>query len=75
MDHRRPHPAVLGAILLAHLVVARVVWRDIGRRDATQVRGNPRLWRIATAMNSGASVLYLLVGRRRLPVGSGPAPA
>ncbi len=72
MTQRRPNPLVLGAILLAHLVIARFVWRDLGRRTDAQVRGSKRVWRIATGVNSAASVLYLLVGRRRAE--AGPAP-
>ena len=70
----RPNPVVLGAILLVHLVIARFVWRDLGRRDDAQVRGSKRLWRIATAVNSAASVLYLLVGRRPAPAGPSSVP-
>jgi hypothetical protein len=72
---KRPPPAVLAVIVLVHLVIVHYVWRDLGRRDAAQVRGSKRLWRIATGANSAASVLYLLVGRRSATSAPVPVPA
>lgn len=51
--------------LLVHLVVTSLVWRDIDRRRAGGLRGGRTLWRVLTGLNTGNSLLYLLVGRRR----------
>ena len=51
--------------LAAHLLVTSLVWRDISRRRPQELRGSKALWRTLTALNTGNSVLYLLVGRRR----------
>jgi len=53
------------AAVLVHLVVTSLVWRDIARRRAGGLRGGRTLWRVLTGMNTGNSLLYLLVGRRR----------
>jgi hypothetical protein len=62
---RRPRPEVVGPALLTHVVLTALVWRDIARRDPTELRGSKNLWRLLTAMNTGNHLLYLLVGRRR----------
>lgn len=59
----RPILIVIGG--LAHLVLTTLVWRDIGRRAPSELRGSKALWRFLTALNTGNGVLYLLVGRRR----------
>ncbi len=55
---------VVGAALVAHASIAALTWRDLRRRTPEQVRGNPRLWRVASAANTLGSVAYWLVGRR-----------
>lgn len=60
-----PKP-VWGLLAVIHLVVMTLTWRDISRRRVDQVRGSKWLWRVATGLNTGgATVAYLLVGRRR----------
>jgi len=51
--------------MAGHLLVTSLVWRDIRNRPADRIRGSKRLWRLATAANSGNSVLYPLIGRKR----------
>jgi hypothetical protein len=58
-------PRTIVLTLLAHLALTALVWRDIGRRDPSELRGSPTLWRVLTALNTGNHLLYLLVGRRR----------
>lgn len=63
MTDERP-PAWLAPVLVAHLVVATLVWRDLARRPADRVRGSKKLWRLLSAANTSGSVAYVLVGRR-----------
>ena len=65
MSGRRPQQKFAIPALLVHLAITSVVWRDIARRDPSQLRGSKAIWRALTAMNTGNSLLYLLVGRRR----------
>lgn len=55
---------LLAAILAAHVAVCTLTWRDLARRPDAAVRGKKDLWRIASALNSGGSLAYWLVGRR-----------
>lgn len=57
--------AAFGAILLAHAAITTITWRDIARRADGQVRGSKKAWRIASALNTGGSLAYLVAGRRR----------
>jgi len=57
--------ATFGAILLAHAAVTMLTWRDIRHRPAAQVRGSKRAWRIVSALNTGGSLAYLVLGRRK----------
>ena len=62
---RKLTPAQWAAVLIAHVVVASLVWRDLRHRPDDQIRGSKRFWRIASAANSGNSLIYLVFGRRR----------
>jgi hypothetical protein len=62
----RRHPFLLLLALVVHAGVTAVVWRDIDARPAAGLRGSRRLWKAVTAANTGNSLVYLLVGRRRL---------
>jgi hypothetical protein len=65
MSYRFPPLGVLVPVLLGHVLLTALVWRDIDRRDRSDLRGGKLLWRTLTALNTGNSVIYLLVGRRR----------
>jgi hypothetical protein len=52
------------AIVLIETWLAILAWRDLGRRDHNQVRGNPILWRALITIQPGNSLIYWLVGRR-----------
>ena len=64
MSRRTPPPGLLVPALVAHVTLTALVWRDIDRRDPSQLRGSKTLWRVITALNTGNHLLYLAVGRR-----------
>jgi hypothetical protein len=63
---RKLSPAQWVGVFVVHTLIASLVWRDLRHRTEDQVRGSRRMWRIASAANSANSVLYLLVGRKRI---------
>ncbi len=66
---------VIAVVLVIHLIMLRLTWRDLRRRPEAAVRGRKRLWRLAASMNTTGSVAYWLFGRRRPPAaGSEAAP-
>jgi hypothetical protein len=65
MSRRSARPGNVIPALVAHVILTALVWRDINRRDPSELRGSKTLWRILTAINTGNHALYLLVGRRR----------
>lgn len=56
---------VLLVVLVAHLILAKVTWVDLGRRPAAAVRGPKRLWRAWSLLNTTGSMAYWTIGRRR----------
>lgn len=68
-EHERPerHKTVrsLAVILPLHFAVTAFTWRDLRHRNAEEVRGGKRLWRVASGMNTLGSLLYFTLGRRR----------
>ncbi|HWD56612.1 MAG TPA: hypothetical protein VG346_15920 [Acidimicrobiales bacterium] len=58
---------VLIVVLVIHVIVLNLTWRDLRRRPDAAVRGKKRVWRVASALNTTGSVTYWLFGRRRLP--------
>jgi hypothetical protein len=65
VERKKPNPAVIAAILVGHVAVTALTWRDLRRRTDDQVRGSKKWWRVASAANSSNSLLYLLIGRRK----------
>ena len=65
MTSTTAQPKYLVPALAGHVVLTALVWRDIDRRRVNQLRGSKALWRTLTALNTGNSLLYLLIGRRR----------
>jgi len=57
--------ALVVVAALAHVLITASVWRDIENRSLTGLRGSKALWRGLTALNTGNSLIYLAVGRRR----------
>ena len=67
---RKLTPVQWAAIIVVHVMIASYVWHDLSHRPDDQVRGPKWMWRIASALNSGNSVIYLLVGRKRVNSGT-----
>jgi hypothetical protein len=63
-SQRTAKPGLAVPALIGHAVLTALVWRDIARRDPSELRGSKTIWRVLTAMNTGNHVLYWLVGRR-----------
>jgi hypothetical protein len=63
--NRKPNKLVFVVIGVVHLTVMTLTWRDLRSRPAGQVRGNKKIWRAASALNTTGSVAYWLFGRRR----------
>ena len=62
---RKPNKLVLATIAVVHLTVMTLTWRDLRGRPAGQVRGNKRIWQVASALNTTGSAAYWIFGRRR----------
>ena len=73
MKRERPDRRVLAAIALVHTAIALLTWRDLHARTARGVRGDKRIWRAASAVNTLGSAAYWLFGRRRIPGGREPS--
>jgi hypothetical protein len=58
---------VLLTVLVIHVTLLKLTWRDLGRRPENAVRGKKRVWRFASSVNTTGSVAYWLFGRRRVP--------
>lgn len=63
--NRKPNKLVFVVIGVVHLTVMTLTWRDLRSRPAGQVRGNKKIWRAASALNTTGSAAYWLFGRRR----------
>jgi hypothetical protein len=55
---------VLAYIAVVHVPAAVLTWRDLRDRPAAQVRGNKKIWRVASVLNTAGSLTYWLLGRR-----------
>lgn len=66
MTRWRPSPRVLAALVVAHVIVVTLTWRDIRYRTDDQIRGSKRLWRIASAGQMGNALVYWLFARKRI---------
>ncbi len=58
---------VLVVALIVHVIVLTLTWRDLRKRPDEAVRGNKRIWRMASALNTSGSAAYWLFGRRSAP--------
>jgi hypothetical protein len=68
----KPNKPALLLFAIGHVAVTAITWADLKRRPAEQIRGDKLVWRVLTALNTGNSVLYWLLGRRRPTQGSSP---
>ena len=55
---------ILSVALVIHVIMLSLTWRDLSRRPAAEVRGQKRMWRLASLLNTSGSVTYWLFGRR-----------
>jgi hypothetical protein len=62
--HWKPSRPVLIALVILHVIVTVITLRDIGARNAAQVRGPRWFWRVFTPLQTGNSAVYWLVGRK-----------
>jgi len=62
---RKHSKQILAGALVVHAIAVTFTWRDLNHRDADEVRGNKKFWRIASGMNTMWSAAYWLFGRRR----------
>jgi hypothetical protein len=65
MVRNRTPQSTVWLVLVVHVVVTALVWRDLRRRSDSELRGGRNLWRVLSALNTGNSLVYLLLGRRR----------
>lgn len=65
MERRKLDPRLLGFLIAVHVFVMALTWRDIGRRDPSQIRGPKWLWRLASALQMGNALVYWLFARKR----------
>lgn len=61
----KPDKRILATIAVVHVAAAGLTWRDLRTRPASQVRGDKRIWRMASGLNTLGSVAYWLFGRRQ----------
>jgi hypothetical protein len=55
---------VLVVALIVHVIAVTLTWRDLRKRSAQAVRGNKRVWQVASALNTSGSAAYWLFGRK-----------
>jgi hypothetical protein len=65
-DEISSKPRFYAGLLVVHLVVTSLTWRDLRERTADEVRGPKRLWRVASAANMSNSLAYFVFGRKRV---------
>ncbi len=62
-DHQK---RILIVILAIHVILLKLTWLDLRARPDDAVRGQKRLWRAWSTVNTTGSVAYWLFGRRRV---------
>jgi hypothetical protein len=58
---------ILIVVVVLHVIMLRLTWRDLGRRPDAAVRGQKRIWRLWSGLNTTGSVAYWMFGRRPVP--------
>jgi hypothetical protein len=64
MTGRKPNRKLLAVLAVLHVVVAVFTWRDIQKRDPSQIRGPKWVWRTASAAQMGNALVYWLFARK-----------
>ncbi len=62
-DHQK---RILVVVLVIHVILLKLTWLDLRGRPDDAVRGNKRVWRTWSTLNTTGSVAYWLFGRRRV---------
>jgi hypothetical protein len=69
MDLNEKQVRVLAVVVVIHVILLALTRKDLRARPAEAVRGNKRMWKVWSTMNTTGSVAYWLVGRKRVPDG------
>jgi hypothetical protein len=62
-DHQK---RVLKLVLVVHVILLKLTWLDLRGRPDDAVRGQKRMWRVWSTLNTTGSLAYWLFGRRRV---------
>jgi hypothetical protein len=57
VGRRKPIPPVLAALVVAHVSVTTITWRDLSHRSADQLHGPKWFWRAFTGIQMGNSAV------------------
>jgi len=69
MDLSEKQVRALAVVLVIHVVLLALTRADLRSRPDDAVRGNKRMWKVWSTMNTTGSVAYWLVGRKRVARG------
>jgi hypothetical protein len=69
MDLNQKQARVLAAVLVVHVILLALTRMDLRSRPDNAVRGNKRMWKVWSTLNTTGSVAYWLVGRKRVTEG------
>jgi hypothetical protein len=69
MDLNQKQVRMLAVVLVIHVILLALTRMDLRSRPADAVRGNKRMWKVWSTMNTTGSVAYWLVGRKRVVEG------
>ena len=69
MDLNQKQVRVLAVVLVIHVILLALTRKDLRARPADAVRGNKRMWKVWSTMNTTGSVAYWLIGRKRVAPG------
>jgi len=64
VERGRARKLVVVEVVAVWAVVTPIMWGDLHRRPADQIRGRKWVWRLAS-LNLSGSAAYFLFGRRR----------
>jgi hypothetical protein len=69
MDLNQKQLRVMAVVLVIHVILLALTRMDLRSRPADAVRGNKRMWKVWSTMNTTGSVAYWLIGRKRVTEG------
>jgi ABC-type Fe3+ transport system permease subunit len=64
MELNQKQVRTLAVVLVIHVILLMLTRRDLRSRPDSAVRGNKRLWKTWSTMNTTGSVAYWLIGRK-----------